>query len=152
MAHVGIKRFRAGHRQKDAPERDDADRAMRLHETKARDWAQRLQNAPTCGNMDKTEHGVDREEQDHNRPEEGGDPGGSPALRGEEQHEDDDRRRQHIARQVGVDLFQSFERGKDRNRRGDDGVARKEGRTGDAEQKHDRPASPDRALGERHQG
>ena len=100
---------------------------------------------------DKAEYGVDGEERHHDRAEEGRNPGCASALGREQQHEDDDRRRQHIARQIGVDLFQAFERGKDGNRRSDDRVAGKQGRPGDAEQKHDRGPSPEGVLRERHQ-
>ena len=76
--------------------------------------------------MDKPKRGVDGEEHEHDRAEEGGDTGGSAALRGKEQHEDDDRRGQDVGREFGVDLLQPFERRQDRNRRRDHGVAREE--------------------------
>ena len=48
-------------------------------------------------------------------------------------HENDDRRRQDVGREIGVDLFQSFERGEDGNRRRDHGVSREQRRPGNAE-------------------
>ena len=101
--------------------------------------------------MNEAEHGVDGEEDHHDRAEERRDPGRAPALGGEQQDEDDDRRRQDVGREVGVDLLQSFERGQHGNRRRDHGVAGEQRRAGDAEQKGERRPLSERALRERHE-
>jgi hypothetical protein len=93
MAHVGVKRFRAGHPQKNAAEDDEADRPTGIDEGRARDRAQSLQNAPIRGDMQNSEHGVNGEKHDHDRAEEGGDFGRSAALGGEQHNENDNGRR-----------------------------------------------------------
>ena len=99
--------------------------------------------------MHEAEHGVDGEEDHHDRAEEGRDPRGPPALGAEQNDEDDDRSRQDVGREFDVDLFQSFERGQHRNRRRDDGVAREQRGAGDPEQEGQRRPLSERALRER---
>ena len=152
MAHVGVERLRAGHRQKDAAEHNESDRPAGMDKRKPRDWAQSLQDAPGRGDMHQSKHGVDREERHHDRAEEGCNSGRASALGREQQNEDDDRRGQDVSSKAGVDLFQSFERGEDRNCRRDDGVAREQGGPSDAEQKRDRRLLPKGALRQRHEG
>ena len=99
--------------------------------------------------MHESEHGVDGEEDHHDRAEEGRDPGRPPALGAEQKDEDDDRRRQDVRREVDVDLFQSFERGQNGNRRRDHRVAREQRRSGDPEEEGQRRPLSERALRER---
>ena len=152
MAHVGVERLRAGHRQKDAAEDNEADRPAGMDKRQPRDWAQSLQDAPCRGDMHKSEHGVDGEKRHHDRAEEGCNSGCASALGGEQQNEDDDGRRQDVSSKAGVDLFQSFERGEHGNRRRDHRVAREQGRAGDAEQKRNRRLLPKGALRQRFEG
>ncbi len=152
MAHVGVERLRAGHRQKDAAEDNEADRPSGVDKRYPRDWAQSLQNAPCRSDMHQSKHGVDGEEHHHDRAEEGCNSGRASALGREQQNEDDDRRRQDVSSKAGVDLFQSFERGEHGNRRRDHRVAREEGRAGDAEQKRNRRLLPEGALRQRFEG
>ena len=99
--------------------------------------------------MHKPEHGVDGEEDEHDRTEECGDPGGPAALRAEKSDKDDDRRRQDVRREVDVDLFQPFERRQNGNRRRDHRVAREQRGSGDAEAEDQRRRLSERALRER---
>ena len=55
------------------------------------------------------------------------------------------------AREIGVELLQSFKSGQDGNRRRDHRVARKQRGSGDAKQKRHRRPLPKRALRERHE-
>ena len=102
--------------------------------------------------MHKAKHGVDREEHEHDRAEEGRDSGRPAALRAEQQDENDDRRGQDVRREADVDLFQPFKSGKNGNRGRDHRIAREQGGSGDAEQKDQRRALPERALRQSHEG
>ena len=101
------------------------------------------------GDMHDAEHGVDGEEHHHDRAEEGRDPGRPAALGAEQNDKNDDRRRQDVRREVGVDLFQPFERRQNRNRRRDHRVAREQRRPDDPEEEDQRRLLSERALRER---
>ena len=152
MAHVGVERLGARHREKNAAEHDETHGAMGHHEADPRNGAQRLQDLPGGGDMDEAQHSIHQEERHHDRAEEGGDAGGAATLCGEQQHENDHRRRQDVRRQIGVDLLQPLERGENRDRRGDDRIAGKQRGPGHAEQKGDGRGLSERPLGEGHQG
>ena len=91
------------------------------------------------------EHGVDDEEQRHDRAEERRHPRRPAALDGEQRDENDHRRRQDERRELGVDLLEPLQRRKHRYGGGDDRVAAEQRRAGHAEHQGDR-----RALAERH--
>ncbi len=149
MAHVGVKRLRAGHGQKDAAEHHETHRAVRPEELDPRQRAQTFEDDPGVRDLQKPEHGVDGEKHQHDRAEERRHPRRAAALDEEQQNQNDDRRRQNIRREVGVDLLQPLQRRQNRDRRRDDRVAGEQRRAGDAEQEHDRGAFADRGLRQR---
>ncbi len=148
MTHIGVERLGPRHREEDAAENDKTHRPLFEDEGEARQGIQGLEDLPGRRDLDDAQRRVGREEHHHDRTEEGGDARCAAALRGEEKDENDHRRWQNVGREIGVDLLQPLERGKDRYRRRDHGVAGKEGRSRRAEQEGDRRALAERPLGE----
>ena len=133
MAHIGIERLGAGHRQKDRAEDEKADKPVIDEKGDTGQRIERAQNARRVGDVDRPEQSDDDEKDRHERAEEGRDFRRAVSLDGEDGNQHDDGERQDIvAEQRRADL-QAFERRKHRNRRGDDRIAGEQRRAGDAE-------------------
>ena len=105
MAHVGVERLGAGHREEHAAEHDEAHRPCAKMKLRPGERVQRPQDLPGRGDLDDAERRVHGEEHHHDRPEERGDARRAAALGGEQQDEDDDRRRQDVGRRSASTCF-----------------------------------------------
>ena len=145
MPEIGIKRLAAGHRKKDEAERDQRDLAVPEHELERVIRIDRQQHMRIVANMHGAEDRDHHKPHDHDRAEERRHPGGASALHGEQQDQNDDRDRNDIMLESRRRVFQTFDRGQNRNRRRDEGIAEKHRGADHAEHEHERGAAAERA-------
>ena len=151
MAHIRIKRFRPGDRQKDAAQHQKADHAMAAQKMKPVERIERHDNARGVADMAGAQHRDGGEPDQHDRSKKGGDPACPVALhheKGDENHQGD---RDHIGLEEGRNEFQALHRRKNGNRRRDDGVAREERSAHDAQHEDGTSGLGEGVLRQRHE-
>ena len=126
VAHVGVERLRAGHREDDrAQERRDLGGTV-LKEVKPVDRVEPPQDPEILGDPPAAEGPEGGKPDEHDRPEHPADGLGPALLRPEEHGQDDDRDGHDEAVEPRVDGVQSLRCAENRDCRGDDAVAVKE--------------------------
>ena len=80
MAHVGVERLRAGDRQEDEAEGDEAGRAIAEQEDQPGERVEGVEDARRVGDVDDAERADQAEEHHHDRAEKGRDPRRAAAL------------------------------------------------------------------------
>ena len=94
----------------------------------------------------------DRQEpQRHHRTEQGCDSRGPARLHREQRDQDHDGERHDVMLEAGLGELEALDRGEDRDRRRDDGIAVEHGGTDDAEHHHRHRTPPDRPRRQRRQ-
>jgi hypothetical protein len=131
VAHVGVQRLGAGHRQHDTPEREEGRQAAVGEELDGVGRRQRLQHRRVVGDPvqpRRREHG---EPHQHDGAEDAPDDPRPVALHGEQPDQDrrGDRDDQMVHRRP--DDLEALDRGQHRDRRRDDAVAEEQRRTDD---------------------
>ena len=140
MAHVGIERLGARHRQnrrahrEEAPERIGREHRHRMMRAERKDHAGQRHDA------DQPEHGDRAEIEQHDRPEEGRHALGPAPLDQEQPDQDRHHHRHDPDLHARLVDREAFHRAHDRDRRGDHRIAIEQRRGKDPEQ--DDPASP----------
>ena len=124
MAHIGVKRFAARHRQHHRAQRDKGGpgfvrRTARRH---SGDW-RRTGSAATCRIAARAQHGHDDEPHHHHRPEHLADLLGAAALQQEQADQDDQGERHDQGVKALAADAQAFHRRQHRNRRRQHAVA-----------------------------
>ena len=123
MAHVRIKRFRAGYAEKDGAEHEKRDPTAMNEKACRVGWAQGDEHGGMMDQRCEAKH-RDRDEPDeHDWAEGAADFGGAERLRGEKRNEDHDRQRQDEIVQFGCRDLQAFESRENGDRRGDGTIA-----------------------------
>jgi len=69
MAHIGVKRFRAGQREEHAAHHRKRDERICEHEARRRIWAERFENFGRRPDIDGAEQSDDHEPGEHDRAE-----------------------------------------------------------------------------------
>ncbi len=116
-----------------------------MYGVEGREHHRRIEDVDDAQDADQTE------EHHHHGTEEGRHLGGAGALDREQRDEDHDRDGQDVGNETCLGDTQPLDGRENRDGRRDDGIARKQRRSRDAEKEH-RPAPfADRMLGERHQ-
>ena len=123
VAHVGVERLGAGDGEDDRAEGDEGDAEVVAEELDAVLGGERLDDARVVEDAGEAGDGDDREPDDHHRAEDAADLVGAEALGAEEEDEDRDRQRDDDRLQARHRDLHPFDRGEDRDRRGDDAVA-----------------------------
>ncbi len=130
MAHVGIERLGAGHRQHDRAQRHEGLPAGQLEQA---DGVARIQGAQHPGmlhDLDQAQDGQGGEPDQHDRPEQLADAGRAAALQHEQKEQDDHRQGHDMGLQSRGRGLQAFDRREHRDRRGDQAVAIEQGEPG----------------------
>ena len=138
MAHVGVKRFRAGERKEHAPHHREGDERIREHETRRLMRTERFEyfgRRPDIDGAEQCDHG---EPADHDRAEQAADARGAAALHREQPDQDRERNRQDEVFERRRDELEALDGGKHGNGRRDDAVAIKQSGAHDAEQDQNR--------------
>ena len=155
MAEVGVKRLGAGDGEEDGAERIEADQFVVGNESEAvgadRSPTTRRDRVRSKAHRNRNRHEPDRRD----RPEQGRDLRRTPRLEGKEHDQDHHGDRHHVSVQCRGGDVHALDRGKNRQRRRNDGVAVEQRGADDAEQRDEAggPAhAPKRARGERHEG
>jgi hypothetical protein len=101
MAHVGVERLSAGHREEHRAEGHEADMAVVEEETQSVGWAQRGEDARVACEMDKPTRGEGEEPNGGDRSEPCRDCGGAAALYAEQPDQDRKAQRDHVGLEGG---------------------------------------------------
>ena len=97
MAHVGIQRFAAGHREDDGAQGEEGEPRMGVDETDGVERVEGEQDLRVMRYFKHAEHAEDGEPADHDRAEEHADRAGAASLDEEQAGDDDQRDRDHVA-------------------------------------------------------
>ena len=155
MAEVGVKRLGAGDGEEDGAERIEADHSVVGNESEAVGRIERPQHAGIACDPKHTGNRNRHEPDRRDRPEQGRDLRRTPRLEGKEHDQDHHGDRHHVSVQCRSGDVHALDRGKNRQRRRNDGVAVEQRGADDAEQRDEAggPArAAKRARGERHEG
>ena len=152
MTEIGVERLGAGDGEKDRAQRDETDLAVVQQEHDRVERIEGEQDLRPGGHMGDAGDRDHHEPQHHDGAEEGRDLGGAARLH-RKQHDQDRHGQGHdVGVEGGRGDLETFDRGQDRERRRDHGVAVEQRRADDAAQRDDIGAPAQRALRQRHQG
>ena len=127
MAHVGIKRFGAGHRQHDTAQRQERRARHGSNELEGIPGVQRPQDVRVGHDVADPQHCQRGEIDQHDRAEDGADLGRAAALEQEQAKQDGDGDRHHQRLHPGFDHGDAFHRRQHRHGGRDDGIAKEKG-------------------------
>ena len=147
MAHVGVKRFRAGQRKEHAAHHRKGDERICQDEPRRLARIDRFENGGRGNDVHGAEQPDDEKPHHHDRTEQAADGGGPAPLHHEEPDQDRERQRHDEIGKSRRDQLQAFDGGEHGNSRRDDAVAVKQRRPYDAQQdKHRNPRTVRDAL------
>jgi hypothetical protein len=137
VAHVGIQRFAAGHRQNDGTEGEESQPRMGADETDGIERIEGKQNSGVLGNFERAENTENGEPADHDRTEQLADSAGAMALDEEQPGKYDEGNRDDVGLERRGDDLQAFDCREYGDCRRDHAVAVEQGGGEDAEQGND---------------
>ena len=133
MAHVGVERFAARHREKGAADHDEGQRPGAPEVGHGRQRAQRGEHRRRPDDPADAEHARDDEPDEHDGAEQAADPGRAVALDDEEARENDDRQGHDRVLHLRRIELEALDRGEDGDRRRDRAVAIEQRRPDEAD-------------------
>ncbi len=151
MAHVGIERLGAGDGEEHAAQDGKAHGPVREQEAHRIGRVECGEHLHVVLDVQQPQHGHGEEPECRDRAEQGRHLAGAVPLCREQGEQDRHGHRDHVGLEHRRHQLQALDRGKDRDRRGDQRVAIEQGRTRDAEQEYRRCRPAERPLGQRHQ-
>ena len=137
MAHVGVKRLAAGHREESAADHGQGERTGVPEIGDGRQGTEPGENGGIPDDSDNAEGAGDDEPDQHHGAEQAADEGRAAALDQKQDDEDGHRQRDHDASQLGSINLHPLDRAQHRNRRGDGAVAVEQRRPDQADHDHD---------------
>ena len=136
MAHVGVERLAAGHRQERAADHRERQRSRVREVSERRQRTERREDRGRAHDADDADDADDHEPHQHDRAEDMPDPGGAVALDQEQQDENRDGQRHHDALELRRMDLQPLDGAEHRNRRRDGAVAVEQGGAEEADHHH----------------
>ena len=155
MAHVGIERFRAGHRQRHRAQGEEGDEAVMQGECEGVMRQERRQHLRRLDDLAHAQHEQHDEPEQRDRPEPAADAGGAEVLDGEQRHQHAERDRHHQRLQRRCRDLEALHGAQHRNGGRQQAIAVEQRGAGDADHQVDAAAARgDRFLPryQRHQG
>jgi len=156
MAHVGIERLGARHRQEDRPQNEQPRHPMTAEEAQGMKRIERACDRRRMKDVGDAQQGDDHEPDHADRAEIAPHAGGSLGLHGKEDHQNGQAGHQNHgqgdSRGYGRNTPQALDGRKNRHSRGDDGVAIEERRARAGQEEDQRRPATDSALGQGRQG